>query len=50
MTNDNRKFRHELKYVISVGELEMIKNRLNHLINIDSHAGENGIYNMKDLI
>lgn len=46
---DKRKFRHEMKYVISVGELEMIKNRLNHMIDIDSHAGDNGIYNIRSL-
>ena len=46
---DKRKFRHELKYVISVGELEMLKNRLNHMIDIDSHAGADGIYNIRSL-
>lgn len=47
--SNQKKFRHEMKYVISVGELEMLKNRLNHMINIDSHAGENGIYNIRSL-
>ena len=47
--SNQKKFRHEMKYVISVGELEMLKNRLNNMINIDSHAGENGIYNIRSL-
>ena len=44
-----RKFRHEFKYVISVAELCMIQNRLNHLLPLDSHAGPAGIYTVRSL-
>ena len=44
-----RNFRHELKYIISSAEMEMIKQRIGHLISLDSHVGENGIYNIRSL-
>ena len=44
-----RNFRHELKYLISSAEMEMIKQRIGHLISLDSHVGENGIYNIRSL-
>lgn len=47
--NINKKFRHELKYVISVGELEMLKNRINNLLPLDENVGENGMYNIRSL-
>ncbi len=49
MENSNKKFRHELKYVISAGELVNIKNRLNNMIKFDKNTGDKGIYNIRSL-
>lgn len=43
------KFRHELKYLISIGELQLIKNRINHMIPLDSHVGIEGAYTIRSL-
>ena len=43
------KFRHELKYMVGVGELTLIQNRINHLIPLDSHVGETGAYSIRSL-
>ena len=43
------KYRHELKYQISDAQVQMLKNRINHLIPADSHAGENGVYSIRSL-
>ena len=43
------KFRHELKYVISAGEVALIRNRINHLIPLDSHVGNTGAYTIRSL-
>jgi SPX domain protein involved in polyphosphate accumulation len=42
-------FRHELKYVISVAELAMLRNRIQNLIPLDSHVGETGAYSIRSL-
>ena len=47
--NDDVKYRHELKYLISIAELHQIKNRLNNMIPLDSHVGESGVYNIRSL-
>lgn len=44
-----RKFRHELKYIISAAEKELIKNRINHLLVPDIHTGSDGAYNIRSL-
>lgn len=46
---NKQKFRHEFKYVISVGEVAMIRNRINHLIPLDGHVGEAGAYSIRSL-
>jgi hypothetical protein len=43
------KYRHELKYLISQGQLVMLKQRLSGLVSIDPHAGEFGMYNIRSL-
>ena len=43
------KFRHEFKYVVSAREIEMLKNRVNHLLLPDRHAGERGLYSVRSL-
>jgi hypothetical protein len=45
--NDN--FRHEYKYLISSGQLQLLKSRVNGLIPKDSHVGETGYYNIRSL-
>ena len=43
------KFRHELKYLVSGAELQMLRSRIGHLIPADSHAGPDGGYNIRSL-
>lgn len=43
------KFRHELKYPVSTAELAMLRNRIQNLIPLDSHVGENGAYSIRSL-
>jgi len=43
------KFRHELKYVCSEGELQLIYARIRHLCQPDPHAGPEGIYNIRSV-
>ena len=43
------KYRHELKYICTAAELAMIEGRIHHLIPLDSHAGENGMYQIRSL-
>ena len=43
------KYRHELKYVSSETELALVKGRLDHLISLDSHVKEKGIYSIRSL-
>lgn len=43
------KYRHELKYVTSAGELTMIRNRINHMIPLDPHVGVTGSYSIRSL-
>lgn len=43
------KYRHELKYQITDAQVQMLKNRINHLIPADSHAGQNGVYTIRSL-
>lgn len=45
----DRKFRHELKYVISAGELSLIRNRIHNLMPLDSHTGTSGTYSIRSL-
>ena len=44
-----KKYRHELKYVVSIGQIQLIKNRINHAIQLDSHVGADGIYTIRSL-
>lgn len=45
----NQKYRHELKYEITTAQIPMIKNRINHLLELDVHAGDNGVYTIRSL-
>lgn len=43
------KYRHELKYICTAAQLALIQNRIHHLIPLDSHVGEKGMYNIRSL-
>lgn len=43
------KYRHELKYLISQGQHELLRRRLDGLIPLDANAGEKGMYNIRSL-
>ena len=43
------KYRHELKYVCTAAELALIQSRIHHLIPLDSHVGDTGMYNIRSL-
>ncbi|MDO4175375.1 MAG: polyphosphate polymerase domain-containing protein [Eubacteriales bacterium] len=43
------KFRHELKYVISNGQLALLRHRMEGLIPRDIHTGVSGQYNIRSL-
>ena len=42
-------FRHELKYVVSNAQVELLKTRLKGLLNADPHAGAAGGYRVRSL-
>ena len=42
-------YRHELKYLISRRDAELLKLRLPHVMQRDSHAGESGRYTIRSL-
>ena len=44
-----RNFRHELKYLISSAEIELLKQRISPLVLPDSHVGAQGIYSIRSL-
>ena len=47
--SNDPQYRHELKYICTAAELAMIQGRIHHLIPLDSHAGENGMYQIRSL-
>jgi len=44
-----QKYRHELKYPVSAGQLVIIKSRLANLVRPDKHAGTDGSYSIRSL-
>lgn len=42
-------YRHELKYLISRADAELLKRRLAHMMNRDPHAGPTGCYTIRSL-
>ncbi len=42
-------YRHELKYVVTSGEIALLKNRIHNLIIPDSHTGSDGRYRIRSL-
>lgn len=47
--SEQLKYRHELKYLISAAELALLKNRMRHLLPVDSHADSRGMYSIRSL-
>lgn len=43
------KYRHELKYQVTDAEIQMLKNRLHHLLPLDSHVARTGAYVIRSL-
>ncbi len=46
---DEKKYRHELKYTVSAGQIILVKNRIKSLLTLDSHAGEGGSYSIRSM-
>lgn len=46
---ENRKFRHEWKYIISCGQLQTIQTRLRTLLALDKNVGPSGSYTIRSL-
>lgn len=42
-------YRHELKYICTAAQLALIQSRIHHLIPLDPHAGDNGMYTIRSL-
>ena len=49
MTPSKLAYRHELKYAISVAQMALLKNQITGLMQPDSHAGVDGVYNIRSL-
>ena len=49
MFDPSNKYRHEYKYIISSAQLPLLINRVNGFMKLDSHAGEQGIYNIRSM-
>lgn len=43
------KYRHELKYQVTAGQIALLKNRIDHLLPLDSHVAETGTYSIRSL-
>ena len=43
------KYRHELKYVVSQAQISLLRSRINQLMNLDPHAADKGLYNIRSL-
>ena len=42
-------YRHELKYQVTDAEIQMLKNRITHLLPLDSHVAKTGSYVIRSL-
>lgn len=49
MEKEKVKYRHELKYVCTAAQLAIIQARIHHLIDLDSHVGDDGMYRIRSL-
>lgn len=46
---EKQKYRHELKYVCTAAQLALLQGRIHHLISLDSHVGDTGMYQIRSL-
>lgn len=49
MEHEERKYRHEMKYLISAAQLPLLRSRIERIMQLDPHAAENGIYNIRSV-
>ena len=42
-------YRHELKYACTEAQLQLLQSRIHHLIPLDSHVGDTGMYTIRSL-
>ena len=49
MVENKTKYRHELKYVVSDGQIALLKSRVAPLMQLDPYAGTDGMYNICSL-
>jgi len=45
----NVKFRHELKYLCSWSEIQMLRTRLSAIMQLDAHAKDTGMYHIRSI-
>lgn len=49
MQDQSIKYRHELKYQITTAQVRMLQNRINGLVPLDRHVGQEGSYSIRSL-
>ncbi|MCR4927555.1 MAG: polyphosphate polymerase domain-containing protein [Lachnospiraceae bacterium] len=49
MNEQEKKYRHELKYIISTPQISLLKSRIVPFMRPDPHVGEKGIYTIRSL-
>lgn len=49
MNESKQNYRHELKYVISIAQVPLLKSRISGLMQKDPHVGSDGIYTIRSL-
>jgi hypothetical protein len=49
MSVEDRKYRHELKYLISSTQMELLKSRASSLMRLDPHVGSDGVYTIRSM-
>ena len=47
--NKETKYRHELKYQVTDAQIQMLKNRITHLLPLDRHVAKTGSYFIRSL-
>lgn len=43
------KYRHELKYICTAAQMALLQGRIHHLIPLDSHVADSGMYTIRSL-
>jgi hypothetical protein len=49
MLQERRNYRQKLKFLISDAQISVIRNRIEHLLSLNSHAGSTGTYSVRSL-